>query len=425
MMTLLTPRLSKFNKTALLPKQRIFLLAPQREVLFGGAAGGGKSEAGLHGGAQYADHPKFSGLILRRRFSDLNLPGALIDRSKEWWTGTGAKWNSQRHQWTFPSGATLQFGYMETENDKYRYQGSEYQYIFFDELTQFTETQYTYMLSRLRRTEDMSDIPLRMRGASNPGNVGHEWVKQRFMSGNPDCIFIPSRIQDNPHLDQEEYIASLSELDAITRQQLLEGSWDVLPSGGLFKSSYFRYAPYIPNNFEFIVRFWDTAATEEGEAPDPDYTVGVKLGYANQRYYILDAVAARLSSGGVENLIRQTAEDDGYGVIIFMEQEPGGSGKAQTQRYATEVLPDFTFYGRRVTGSKGVRARPVAAQLENGNMMLARGTWVKPLVDQHILFDPDTNRHAHDDYVDALSGAYFFLSRLVKARSKGKGKQYP
>ena len=401
------------------------MLAPQREVLFGGAAGGGKSEAGLHAAAQYVDHPKYSGIIFRRSFSDLNLPGALIDRSKEWWSNTGAKWNARDHQWTFPSGATLQFGYMETDNHKYRYQSAEFQFIFFDELTQFKEDHYTYMLSRLRRTEGMGGVPLRMRGASNPGGIGHEWVRDRFID-NPtdDRLFIPSYLVDNPFLDTEEYTSNLMELDAVTRAQLLEGSWEVTPSGGLFKTEYFRYAETLPRQYEYLVRFWDTAATPETEGKDPDYTVGVLMGYANQRYYILNAIAFRKSSGDVERMIQQVAQLDGPGVKIFMEQEPGASGKSVIQRYQTEVLPDFRFHGVRATGSKGVRARPVSAQLEHGNMLLARGDWVKPLVDQHVLFDPENNTHKHDDYVDATSGAYYVLSRMVKIGAKKKARIY-
>ena len=95
--------------------------------------------------------------------------------------------------WRFPSGASLSFGYLDTEADKYRYQSAEYQFIGFDELTQFSESQYTYMFSRLRRLKG-SSVPLRMRGASNPGGYGHEWVKQRFITrrGEGGRIFIPA-----------------------------------------------------------------------------------------------------------------------------------------------------------------------------------------------------------------------------------------
>ena len=97
----------------------------------------------------------------------------LMDRARDWLGGTQARWNAHDHVWTFPSGASLTFGYLETERDKYRYQSSELQYIGFDELTQFGESQYLYLFSRLRRLAGCK-VPLRMRSASNPGGLGHD-----------------------------------------------------------------------------------------------------------------------------------------------------------------------------------------------------------------------------------------------------------
>ncbi len=181
------------------PKQAEFLLMPDLEVLFGGSAGGGKSEALLMAALQYVDVPGYAAILFRRTYTDLALPGALMDRAHEWLQGTAAKWSEKNKTWTFPSGATLSFGYLENENDKYRYQSAEFQFIGFDELTQFTETQYLYLFSRLRRLEG-SKIPLRMRAASNPGGVGHEWVKQRFIVG--DKPFVPASLDDNPYIDR-------------------------------------------------------------------------------------------------------------------------------------------------------------------------------------------------------------------------------
>jgi hypothetical protein len=136
---------------------------------------------------------------------------------------------------TFPSGAKLAFGYLETEADKFRYQGAEFQFIGFDELTQFTETQYRYLFSRLRRLENCP-IPLRMRSASNPGGVGHDWVKQRFLTEGPSFgrVFVPALLEDNPFLDQKECEKSLCELDPITRRQYRTGDWSARHGGSLF-----------------------------------------------------------------------------------------------------------------------------------------------------------------------------------------------
>lgn len=143
-----------------------------QEGLLGGSAGPGKSSGLLMAALQYVQYPSYSALLLRRSFKDLSLPGALMDRAFDWLSDTDAKWDDLTKSWSFPSGATLTFGYLEAERDKFRYQGSNYQFVGFDELSQFLESQYLYLFSRLRRLEG-SPIPIRMRGASNPGDVGH------------------------------------------------------------------------------------------------------------------------------------------------------------------------------------------------------------------------------------------------------------
>lgn len=212
-------------------KQQLKMLnSTAREGLFGGAAGGGKSDELLMEVCGYLDTPGFAALLLRRTFSALMQPDALIPRSKEWWSNTAAKWDAQEHQWTFPSGALVKFGYLQTDNDVYQYQSAAYQYIAFDELTQFSEFQYTYLFSRQRRLEGV-DIPLKMRSATNPDGIGVDWVRERFVtisveeSKRHDRMFVPSKLSDNPSLDQEAYLNSLSYLDPITKKRLLEGDW--------------------------------------------------------------------------------------------------------------------------------------------------------------------------------------------------------
>ena len=192
-----------------------FLLLQEEEALYGGQAGGGKSDALLMAALQYVEEPDYAALIIRRTYKDLALPGAIMERAYKWLKPTDAHWNGQDKIWTFPSGATLTFGYLQHYNDIYNYQGSEFQFIAFDELTQFLPGEYSYLHSRLRRLEG-SEIPIRMRAGSNPGGIGHEWVKREFIHGNKP--FIPSGYKDNPYLDQEEYSKALDKLDHITRQ---------------------------------------------------------------------------------------------------------------------------------------------------------------------------------------------------------------
>ena len=207
------------------PKQADFLSLDCLEALFGGAAGGGKSDALLMAALQYVHVPGYTAGLFRRTYADLAQPGAIMERARQWLAGTAAQWNEQRKQFKFPSGAILQFGYMDTAADRFRYQGTEYQFIGWDELTQFPEQSYRYMFSRLRKLEGV-DIPLRVRGATNPGGIGHEWVRRRFINPGDDARpFIPSKLDDNPSLNAEEYRQALSNLDSTTRKQLEEGLW--------------------------------------------------------------------------------------------------------------------------------------------------------------------------------------------------------
>lgn len=248
-------------------KQREFLELGCLEALFGGAAGGGKSDCMLMAALEHVNEPGYSALIVRRTYKDLALPGAIMDRSHDWLRGTTARWQEIDKRWVFPSGATLTFGYLDTERDKYRYQGAEFQFVGVDELTQFTESQYSYLLSRLRRLSN-SRLPIRARCASNPGGIGHDWVFARFVDGRTSegRVFVPSLLSDNPHIDQNEYRAALAQLDETTRQQLEEGRW-IKDSEGLV----YRYL---------------SRRNEAEELPGRDdwrYVLGVDLGTSESK----------------------------------------------------------------------------------------------------------------------------------------------
>lgn len=248
------------------PKQKLFLdiehdetLQDQKiiEVLFGGSVGGGKTWTLLAAALKYVHVPGYSALLLRKSFPDLAQEGGLIALSKEWLSGTAARWNETMRTWTFPSGATLRFGYLETESDKFRYLGGEYQFVGWDELTQHYESAYKFLFSRVRKRADIP-VPLRVMGATNPGNIGGKWVYERFIPvdfspasarerdvwykehaavvpGDPPHItaFIPSMLDDNPSLDREAYLQSLMQLDEITRQQYLSGDWQIQVRGDI------------------------------------------------------------------------------------------------------------------------------------------------------------------------------------------------
>jgi len=382
-------------------KQSRFLIRLEKEAFYGGSAGGGKSSALLAAALMFVDIPGYSAIIFRRTYRDLALPGALMDRANEWLAGTDARWKAEDKTWIFPSGASITFGYLDAPNDKYRYQGAEFQGIFFDELTQIREHDYRYLFSRLRRLKD-SYIPLRVRAASNPGGVGHAWVKDRFISSNePERIFIPAGLADNPHLDQDTYKQSLMALDPVTREQLLNGDWDIEVQGNMFRRHWFDPIPAVHLDAK-KVRYWDLAATMDSGDNDPDYTVGLKMGYIDGKYTIEDIRRARLEPAEVERLIKNTAEMDGKKCRVYMEQEPGSAGKALIDHYARRVLHGFRFEGIKTTGSKIVRAQPVSAASEQGQIRILKAGWNTPFFEEIELFP----NGVHDDMVDALSGAF-------------------
>jgi hypothetical protein len=247
------------------PPQHAYLSLEQLEALYGGAAGGGKSDALLMAALQYVDVPGYSAIIMRRTFAELSLEGALMSRAHSWLGHTDATWNGNENRWRFPgSGASLQFGYLSNENDRARYQSAEFQFIGIDELTDWNEQDYRFMFSRLRgpgficdacnksnpspdlceecggtelhAASPLSWVPLRMRAATNPGGRGHRWVKGRFLDRNdgaPSYVrpFIPAKLSDNPHLNQSAYLNALQQLDPGQAQMLIEGNWDAREPG--------------------------------------------------------------------------------------------------------------------------------------------------------------------------------------------------
>jgi len=217
--------------------QTDFLAAPERDVLYGGAAGGGKSYAMLIDPLRFAHRSAHRALILRRSMPELR---ELIDKSRELYPRAfpGCKYKEVEKLWSFPSGAKVEFGFLERDADVYRYQGQAYSWIGFDEITHLpTEFGWNYLASRLRTTDP--EIETYMRCTANPGGVGATWVKKRYIDPHPpnetftgpDNLsrkFIPARLQDNPYLAYDgRYEEMLKALPPTQRKQLLEGNWDV------------------------------------------------------------------------------------------------------------------------------------------------------------------------------------------------------
>jgi len=396
--------------------QKVFLRTNALEGLFGGAAGGGKSSALLMSAMQFVDVPNYSAILFRRTYADLSLPGALMDRFKEWIGGVEEiHWNANSYVATFPSGARISFGYLNNTNDYLRYKGSEFQFIGMDEVTEIRESDYRYMFSRLRRPNSgaLSQVPLRMRAASNPAP---NWVRQRFIVEGKETgrIFVPSLLTDNPGIDADSYRQALQALDPVERRRLELGDWWSTTLGTLFDRNDFviidQHEVPIVTSAARAVRFWDLAATEPHSGNlDPDWTVGTLMLFDQGIGYVMDVRKIRAKGDRVEQLIAQTAAEDGHSVSIRIEQEPGSSGKALIDQYARYVVPGYDLIGLRASGDKVTRARPFAAAVANGNIRLVRGPWLTDFLDEMSSFPEACN---HDDQVDSCVGAFTYLAGL-------------
>lgn len=433
--------------------QTSFLASSAYEVLYGGAAGGGKSEGLLVGPLRFVHLPRFRGILFRRTFPELEK--SLIQRSFQYYQPAfpGARYNEQKHVWKFLSGALIYFSHLEHDKSVFDHQSAEYQYIGFDELTSFTRWQYTYMLSRARSS---SGIPIRIRSGTNPGGEGHSWVQKRWAPwlGPPEeeadtydgpraepgrvlhyvneaegerwvsrgtlralsRVFIPAKLADNPHIDSG-YADRLMGLDAVTRARLKDGNWLIRPARGLyFKRGWLRFVDVVPAGARRF-RYWDLAATEEGGGEDPDWTVGVLLAIYEGQIFIESVIRFRGTPREVEATILATAEVDGVGVHIGLPQDPGQAGKFQAS-YLIGKLQGYVVHAAPETGDKVTRAGPISAQAEAGNVALVRGRWNAQCVGELESF-PEGK---HDDVVDALSGAY---ARLVGSPAPTYGGQSP
>lgn len=415
--SMLTPKLTQYIPHVPTPKQTAFMLLDGEEAFYGGAAGGGKSDALLMCGLQYVDVKGYSGIIFRKNFSDLVKPGALIDRAREWLTNfPEVRWVDKEKKFVFRkmingqwvNWSTLQFGYLETDNDRFNYQGGEYQFIGFDELTHISEVCYTYLFSRMRRLKD-SNVPLRVRGASNPPDDDQGiWVYNRFVNPETkkkDVVFISAGLDDNPFLDKESYVKALDKLDAVSRARLKDGNWEIQRKGNMFKENWFEIVQ-TPPPVRRRMRFWDMASTDDAKKvkrkSDPDYTVGALVSEHAGIFYIEDIIRVRKTPQVTEQIQKVACISDGYNTAIREEQEPGSSGDAIISLKSRGIFSGYNYKGIRSTGNKALRAQAFSALAEQGNVkILATCRNREAFIGEAESFPGGL----HDDMVDAISGA--------------------
>ena len=256
------------------PTQALMMSRSEDEGFYGGAAGGGKSDYLVVEALRQVDKSCYRALILRKTVKELT---QLIERAQTYYKSAfpNVKFNATMHTFTFPSGAKIEFGSLFRTQDKLKYQGLQYEFIGFDELTQFTYEEYSYLKSRNRANGP--GMKVYMRATGNPGGIGHGWVKDYFVkAGVPghtvwekkqvrndegeiltfykSKVFVPSRVFDNKILleNDAEYLKRLADLPEAEREALLYGNWDVF-SGQVFTE--FRDEPehYIDRRFTHVI----------------------------------------------------------------------------------------------------------------------------------------------------------------------------
>ena len=431
-------------------------------VFYGGAAGGGKSFSLLLEPLRHIEKPLFNALILRHSYTQLSAPGGLWETSQEVYGEIQGAMPviTPKYHWNFQSGATIYFAHISTDLDVRQWHGSQIALIGFDEVTDFTEYQFFYMLSRNRSS---SGVRPYMRATCNPdpdswvARFIEWWIDQdtgyaipersgaiRWMvrldgiihwfdtteeaeqflkdSGVDEdearhmyksVTFIASKLTDNPALMKMDpgYIANLNALPLVEREQLLNGNWKIRNKAGLmFKrsqvimvdSDMIDYA-----NITKYVRAWDLAATSETERGDPAYTAGVLMGeYKDKRYVILDVINQRVSAGEVENLVLNTAIADKakYGrVKNRVPQDPGSAGKMVAKQFIKLLATKgFAIEARLESGDKVQRASPVSAMWEHGFIQVM----VAPWNDMYFTEMESFPEGKFKDMVDATSSAF-------------------
>jgi predicted phage terminase large subunit-like protein len=446
------------------PKQIEFLSSPADIVIYGGAAGGGKSWSLLYEPLRHVDVPRFGAVIFRRNANQIINEGGLWDASMEMYLkypGARPK-KTPAPYWQFPSGAKVSFRHLERDDSVHKWQGTEICLLEFDELTHFSEKQFFYMLSRNRSTCGVRPY---CRCSCNPD--ADSWVKDfiawwidqdtgyaipersgviRYMARvNEELVwgdsveevleivenadydveikaediksvtFILSTLEDNQVLMQADpgYMANLKALSIVERERLLRGNWKIKAAKGLFfqRTQVRAMLEKVPDDVIKWVRAWDLAATDEDENGDPAYTASVLIGKRRSGGYVVANVTNnRLKAAKVREQVKTCAVMDKKKykrVTIRMNQDPGQAGKEQAESYI-KFLAGFHVSIERETGTKESRAEPFATQWQNGNVDVVVGEWNEMYFGQLEAF-PESK---FKDMVDASSTAFNELEKM-------------
>ena len=445
-------------------RQTSFLRSSADIAIYGGAAGSGKTHALLLEPLYHVHVPHFGAVFFRQTYPQITNEGGLWDNSLALYNQIkpSPRPVANRLEWHFSDSVKISFRHMLREQDKYQYQGSQMCLQLWDQLEQFTEAQFFYMLARNRSTCGVTPY---VRATCNPqpgwlGEFISWWIDpadgypileragvKRYMlriggelkwADSPEELkaeygerssdgeghdlepksvtFIPATVYDNPILLDKDpsYLANLQALGEVDRMRLLGdrlrgGNWHVKPGGKMFKREWFQIRKVKPAGCQRNVRFWDLAATAPKKSnKDPDFTVGAHIGYDQGLWFIMHIARRRDTPMSIEKLVASVAETDGYNMPIRMEQEGGASGPSIIDHYRRNVLAGYAFQGKKPDDNKQTRATIVAAEAEAGNVYLIEGDWNKAFLDEAESFPGGL----HDDQIDAVSGGFRELAKL-------------
>lgn len=447
-----------------------FLASSADIVIYGGAAGAGKSWGLLVEPLRHVGDRDLGCVIFRRELTRITNEGGLWDEAMEMYRPFGGSARqSPRMEVRFPSGAKVQFGHLEHEHTKHAWSGAQIGLIEFDQLEEFTEGQFWFLISRNRSKGAVRPY---IRATANPVppedpvggwlakliqwwwdpetgypiatrsgvvrwfvriNEEIRWAKSReeavavalaFDVPREEAevmpkslTFIAGNVDDNPSIG-EEYRGNLLALTLVDRERLLRGNWKIRPQAGLvFNRAWFPIVDACPANC-VSVRYWDKA----GSKGKGDFSSGARMDYAEGVYYLSDLVRGQWGYGEREKTIRQQAELDGEEVEQWVEQEPGSGGKESAER-SVHSLAGFDVHAEPVRGTKLVRAKPLAAQAEVGNVKLVRGPWNEGFLQRAHNFTGEEG--GKDDDIDSAGGAFRKLAAKVAQGGVRAGRAEP
>ena len=436
-------------------------------VIYGGAAGGGKTYASLALPLKHIHVKGFNSVLLRRLLPSIKVAGGMWDESQTIYPLYEGDQKLGDLSWTFPSGARITFSGMQYENDKLKYQGAQIALIIFDQLEEFTESQFFFMLSRNRST---CGVKPRIRATANPepgwlanfldwwvaddgyadldkagvpryfvrvGGVIH-WsnteddLNERFPDELPTSVtFIPSTVHDNKILLEKDpgYLTRLKSLPPVERARLLGdpvrgGNWKTKPEAGLiFNRGWYELVGEVPKGGVECL-YWDMAATarDYNDASQPSFTSGVAIRKVEGMYYVRFVFAEQLSPAAVDQSVQRVTEQialkcklDKTRFMVRWEQEPGSAAKRESRRLV-QLFDGLDAKGDKVSTGKFIRGRAFASQSEVGNVLVLNASWTEHWL-EHMHNQPDID---FTDIMDASTGAYNILTGRAGIKRKAR-----